>query len=352
MNAKLRRLRFIVPGNIAYRSGGNAYNWSVVDQLRESGADVELRAVEGEWPEATEAGLRALAGELSSTPADAVVLIDALTAIAAPDLIEKAVQANGSPNELWVLAHMGFPEQAVAEDRLLRAATGVICPSQTLALELQGRHADIDVHVVHPGTEPAALSTGSEPPHLICVAALLPNKCQLLVVDALSRLSAEAWTASFVGTDQPDPEYAGQVRAAIRQAGLEGRVELTGERHGDDLEAEWLRANLSVLVSVRESYGIVVAESLAHGVPAIVRAGTGASEALGLGGAGQALTLSPGTEAEELGKVLATWLRDESLRSEWRDAAVRARDNRRTWEAAAADIAALLWHDQRRLRHD
>ncbi len=337
-------MRFIVPGNIEYRSGGNAYNWSIVDELREAGVGVELRTVEGEWPEASENGRRALAAELGSVPEGTVLLIDGLVAIAAPDLIvETGALSGGRVPPAWVLAHMSFQDYEPAEARLMEAAAGVICPSKTLALELEGRHPESTVHVVRPGTEEADQAKGSEPPHIICVAALLPNKCQLLLVHALSQVKALEWTASLVGTDQADPDYAAQVREAIRGAGLAERVELAGERHGDDLEAEWYRSDLSILVSVHESFGIVVAESLAHGIPALVRAGTGAEEALGLAGAGRALDLVPGADAEELAQILELWLQDEALRQTWQDAAAAARADRRTWKMAADNIASLLW---------
>ncbi len=115
------------------------------------------------------------------------------------------------------------------------------------------------------------------------MAALLPNKCQLLTVAALARLQDLAWTASLVGTDDADPAYAAQVRAAISSNGLDHRMRLTGQLAGEELAEEWHRADLSLLVSRAEAFGLVVTESLARGIPVIVREGTGAVEALGTG---------------------------------------------------------------------
>jgi hypothetical protein len=126
------------------------------------------------------------------------------------------------------------------------------------------------------------LAPGSEPPHIIAVAALLPNKDQCLIVAALARLKDLPWSASLVGTDDADPAYAALVRSAIAAQGLEGRVRMTGELAGKALADEWNRADLSLLVSRAESFGLVVTESLARGIPVIVRKGTGAVDALGL----------------------------------------------------------------------
>ena len=59
------------------------------------------------------------------------------------------------------------------------------------------------------------MAHGSEPPHLLAVAALLPNKDQLVLLAALARLQDLDWTAALVGSATADPDYARQVAAAI-----------------------------------------------------------------------------------------------------------------------------------------
>ncbi len=67
----------------------------------------------------------------------------------------------------------------------------------------------------------------------MAVAALLPNKCQTLLVEALSRLPYLAWTAALIGSHDADPSYAAEVRAAVEHYGLENRISITGELTGD-----------------------------------------------------------------------------------------------------------------------
>ncbi len=120
-------------------------------------------------------------------------------------------------------------------------------------------------------------------PHFIAVAALLPNKDQTLLLAALSRLTDLPWTVSLIGSDTADPAYAAQLRAEVDRLGLAGRVSIPGELRGPALDAEWGAADLSLLISRAETYGLVVTESLARGVPVLVREGTGAVEALAAG---------------------------------------------------------------------
>ena len=115
------------------------------------------------------------------------------------------------------------------------------------------------------------------------MAALLPNKDQSLLLDALARLTDLPWTASLVGSDTADPAYAAQLRDSVERWAWPGRVRIPGELRGPALEAEWDAADLSLLISRAETYGLVVTESLARGIPVVVREGTGAVEALAAG---------------------------------------------------------------------
>ena len=98
------------------------------------------------------------------------------------------------------------------------------------------------------------------------------------------------WTASLAGSDTADPAYAALLRQETDRLGLADRVRLPGELRGAALDAEWAAADLSLLISRAETYGLVVTESLARGVPVVVRQGTGAVEALAAGTPGAAGT--------------------------------------------------------------
>jgi glycosyltransferase involved in cell wall biosynthesis len=316
--------------------------------------------VEGSWPEAGAEDRRLLgtllqAGEPATGPDQAVTIVDGLVAVGAPDELEFAAKAGG---ETWVLVHMPVEESSRAqalerEARALRAATGLICTSTSSASLLHERGVP-RAEVVLPGVNPAPPAQGSTPPHMAVVAALLPNKDQLLTVEALARIQDLEWTASFVGSGQADPDYAQEVRAAITAHGLHGRVQFTGELTGEALETEWARTDLTLLVSRVEAFGMAVTESLAHGIPVLVRAGTGAVEALGMAGLvsvdgdprlpGAVLSLPAGGQESpgRLADALRQWLADGRIRESWRIAALEARTRLPGWNKTAQDVLALL----------
>ena len=402
------RIRFVVPGNIRHNSGGNVYNAALVRELSALGTPVEICPLDGDWPGGSPEDRRRLASLLQTAPGpDAtggsarrdsafedsefagsaregsgpvgpVTLVDSLLASGAPAELEAAAAA-GQP--VWILLHMPLPDHLERERRALRAAAGVICASRSAAAVIAARHGFHDARVALPGTAPAplaagSLSAGSGVPHFIAVAALLPNKDQSLLLDALSRLTDLSWTASLVGSDTADPSYAAQLRTSAARLGLAGRVSIPGELRGPALEAEWGAADLSLLISRAEAYGLVVTESLARGIPVVVREGTGAVEALAAGNPprlpvpdaplptlpghdmpghdmpgpaapvpdaplpGAAVGL--GTDPAPLADLLRRWLGDPGLREQWRDAAVAASGRLPGWDATARTVLGNL----------
>ncbi|WP_200913001.1 glycosyltransferase family 4 protein [Arthrobacter sp. Leaf69] len=370
-------LRLVVPANVRHNSGGNVYNAALARELAVLGVDVETCPVYGGWPVGSAADRKRLAARLGDDGTAAgsaagaarntdaghtVTLVDGLLACGAPDELEAAAAA-GRP--AWILLHMPLDDtgsnEAGLERRALLAAAGVICTSTSAAARIRARHGLDDVLVALPGTDSAALAAGSEPPHLLAVAALLPNKDQALLLAALSHLTDLPWTASLVGSDTADPAYAAQLRGTVARLGLRDRTRIPGELRGGALDAEWAAADLSLLISRAETYGLVVTESIARGVPVVVRAGTGAVEALAAGTPAppEASTAAPadstaalpgtavalGTDPAPLAEALRRWLSDPGVRTRWRAAALDARDRLPGWDATARTVLAAVTPD-------
>jgi glycosyltransferase involved in cell wall biosynthesis len=142
-----------------------------------------------------------------------------------------------------------------------------------------------------------------------------------------------------VGSLDRDRDFVDRVRA--QAAPLGDRVHLTGVRTGAALDASFAAADVLVLASRAETYGMVVTEALARGVPAIAADVGGVHEALGrlADGSRPGLLVPPRTS---LAPALRSWLTDADLRHRLRHA---ARERRRTlhgWPATARRIADVL----------
>lgn len=331
-------------------TGGNVYDDELVAGLRRLGVDVREHRVDGRWPDGSTADRARLAEVLDG---ERDWLVDGIVACAAPEVVADAVQQG---RRITVVVHMclsderGLTEEArrhyvETEARTLALPVGVLCTSRWTAGELRRRYGREALTVAVPGTEPAPLSRGSDPPRLLTLASITPTKDQLTLIAALALVADLPWTARLVGADQVEPGYAREVRAAVERAHLSDRVRLTGPLVGPRLEAEWARSDLLVLPSQAESYGLVVVEALARGIPSVVSAGTGAVEAqsAGLGpDAAPAGTAVPPGEPEAWAATLRTWLSDREQRRRWRAAAEARRPHLPTWDDTARVAAAQL----------
>jgi glycosyltransferase involved in cell wall biosynthesis len=317
-------------------TGGNVYNSRMVDALLALGQLAEIVNVPGTWPNPDNAARSRLAAVLADRP---VSLVDGIVACAAPEEVLTATRAG---RRVVILVHLplGVEGPSQPEKQALRAASAVICTSRHCADLLQMRYGIVRPAVALPGAEPAPIAAGSQPLRLLMIAALTPKKDQLNSVQALGMISDLAWSAALVGSTTADPDYARRVCTMIDSAGLADRIMITGTLTGAALERQWAAADLVLLVSRTEMYGLVVTEALAHGLPAVVGAGTGAEEALA---AGLDLTSLPGHAVpvgrpDTLAGGLRRWLTDPDLRTAWRAAALQRRETLPSWDRTAAAV--------------
>jgi glycosyltransferase involved in cell wall biosynthesis len=336
------------------QTGGNVYNRALVAELRALGINVRLHKLAGPWPEGDASSHAKLARALRAEPA---CLVDGIVASGSPEVVAAAVE---SGHAVTIVVHLPISDElglepvqrqryAALEAKAVQAASGVLGSSRWSAAELSRRYGRSDIGVAVPGVTPAAPAQGSQDsgvPHILSLASLTPTKDQLTLAHALAQLADIPWTADLIGSDRPDPEYAARLRAEIVAAGLADRISVPGALAGSVLDRKWEAADLLVLPSRTETYGLVVVEALARGIPAVVSAGTGAIEAL-QEGATKHSTATPGTsvpvgDSASLAAVLRRWLTEPMLRRAWRQAALARRDTLPGWQQTAEAVLGYL----------
>jgi glycosyltransferase involved in cell wall biosynthesis len=349
------RVYAILPGGVddlAAPSGGNRYDRRVCAGLAAAGWRVTELPVEGGWPSPSPAEKARLAGALAAIPDGAPVLVDGLVACGVPDVVEPAVRRL----PLAVLVHLPLADEtglrADAAARLdalergaLRAATAVIATSDWTAARLVEHHglAPDRVHAAAPGVDPAPLAVPSDSGgRLLCVAAVTPRKAQDVLVEALGTLSDTRWSCTFAGALDRDAAFTARVRRLVEAHGLGERVRFAGPLAGAALDAGYAAADLLVLPSHAETYGMVVTEALARGVPVLATAVGGVAEALGQAADGVPGRLVPPGDVAALAEALRAWLTDADLRERLRAAARARRDTLPTWDATVRAVAGVL----------
>jgi glycosyltransferase involved in cell wall biosynthesis len=275
----------VLPGGVdqpAAPSGGNRYDRRACQELAALGWQVVEHPVDGGWPRPDAAQLARLAATLASVPDGGLTLLDGLVACAAPEVVVPAA----ARLRLAVLVHLPLVDEAgdvdldARERATLRAAAAVVATSDGAARRLATLHGLDGVRVAAPGVDPAPLSAGGESgSRLLCVAAVTPRKAQDVLVSALAAVRELDWTCDLVGALDRDPAYA--VRVAATADELDGRVTFTGPLVGAELDTCYAGADLLVLPSHAETYGMVVTEALARGLPVLATEVGGVPEALG-----------------------------------------------------------------------
>ncbi len=344
----------VVPNGIddpARPSGGNMYDRRVCRGLAALGWAVHEHGVPGAWPRAGEAGHAALARTVRRIPDGAVVLLDGLIASAAP----AALLPHARRLRQVVLVHMPLghrPPQdesgavRACEGEVLAAVAAVVTTSawsRDRLVELYGLPAD-RVHVAEPGVDVASLAPGSAlGGSLLCVAAVTPDKGHELLLDGLATVTELSWRCECVGSLVRDPAFTGAVHRRARELGLGDLVSFRGALTGDELDRAYAAADLLVLPSHAETYGMVVTEALSRGLPVIAADVGGVNEAVGHGedGTRPGLLVPPGDPAA-LGAALRAWLEDAELRDRLRRAARERRAKLRPWAATASAVADVL----------
>lgn len=339
----MRSVHVLVPPDLddpQRPSGGNVYDLRVLRGLDAAGWTVHEHPV----PSSDEA----LAARLATLPEDATVLVDGLVVSASPE----AMVPHARRLRLVVLLHLPAglatddPDLRAAEACALGAARAVVTTSdwtRRWLLECYPLAAD-RVHVAEPGADLAATAAGTKDGgRLLCVATLTPAKGHAVLLAALAEIHDLAWTCDCVGGRDRDLGHARRLGLLACDLGLDDRIRFTGARIGPDLDASYAAADLVVLASRFESYGMVVTEALAHGLPVVTTTVGALPQTLGRhADQSRPGLLVPPDDPEALATALRGWLSSPSMRAQLRTAAGRRRVELAGWEHTVARVGRVL----------
>lgn len=346
-------LHFIVPGDPDQRTGGYLYDGHIVAQLRRLGWQVALGGLAGRFPDVDAQARQAMDGALSALPDDSLVVIDGLALGGLPEvltpharrlrmlaLVHHPLADEGGLDAAQRLRVEQFEREALA------AMRGVITTSPFTARRLAAMGlAGMRIEVVEPGVEARPLAAADHAvPQLLCVATLTPRKGHDLLVEALAGVADLDWQCDCIGSLARDAVQAARVQDAIGRHGLGERIRLHGELDDAVLRAAYAGADLFVLTSLYEGYGMVVTEALAAGLPVLCTTGGALRDTLPPD-AGIAV---PAGDVAAFAAALRHLLSQPDARLALRDGARQARTRLTDWAQAGANFSAAL----ERLSHD
>lgn len=344
-----RRITWAIPGDIATLTGGYAYDRRIIAELRNLGWEVDLVSLGEGFPQPN-AGQKAAAEAILCKAASYPIVVDGLAFGALPEIAEKLHRAR----PVVALVHhplafetgltsveseqLGFSERAA-----LASTQSVVATSRWTADILVERFgvAPERMAVVLPGTDRAQLAAGNGgngPVRLISVGAVVPRKGFDILVAALAQLTHLSWRLVIVGDRQRDAAAVARLDAMIAAHGLTHRIDSLGNVSADNLAALYGCADLFVLASRFEGYGMAFAEALAHGLPIIGTTGGAIPQTVP---AAASRLVAPGDVAA-LTKALRELIEDGDRRRALAAAARAAALELPSWSQSGAKFSDVL----------
>lgn len=342
----IESLYFVFPGLLDTPTGGYHYDRRLLQELRQLGLDVKTIALSKSFPFPDVQALEEARQAIAAVPDGAVVMIDGL---AFGTLNELAVEEAQRLRIIALCHHPLALESGLdaiqkqhfqaSEQQALQAARAVLVTSQHTQQILSTQFAvpSARVTVAQPGTDPMPFAPcDGNPLRLLTVASLTQRKAHDVLIDALAPLAHLPWQARFVGGHDFDWAWSEQLQQQVNRQQLQDRIHLVGAV--DKIEPEFQNADVFVLPSRYEGYGMVFAEALAFGLP-VIAARTGAvpdvvPESAGL--------LVPANDTEALTAALQSLLTREDLRRQLQTGARQAASTLPSWAETAERVALLI----------
>ena len=350
------RIAFVVPGRLEARTGGSTYNRRIVEGLRGRGRRVDVVEVDGGFPAPEPDAVRRLDDALTGLTAATVTVVDGLIFGCAPEVVE-----SHAPRLCLVsLVHLPLaadpgraPDAAAAfrrsEERALRSATHAVITGSATRDLLDGYGVPAErITLVEPGTDRpsadqfTAAHTARDRRdgivRLLSVATLNPGKGHARLLSALAATGLSNWHLTCAGSLEHHPQTVADVRGLVRQLDMATRVTLAGTLDDIGLAEAYQSADVFVLATRRETYGMAVSSALAWGLP-VVSTRTGAIPSLVGDTAG---IVVPVDDDAALTDALRRILGDAALRTTLARGALVAAERLPSWHDQVAAFGRLL----------
>ena len=351
----MQQLIFVYPGDLDSPTGGYAYDRHIIHGLRDLGWQIQLLGLGEGYPFPSPAQLEKAEQLLLSLTPGVPMVVDGLALGALPSL----AAAIAERHPLIALVHhplafeFGLSDSQIAllkqsEMQALHHAVKVIANSPATARDLNrhyGVHLD-KIEVVLPGTDRihalAAKIQGNSgrlnEVRLLSVGSIIPRKGFHHLIEALAPLADLPWTLSIAGDTTRHPSAYADLMADINRFHLKGRVKVLGAVSNEELESLYSQADVFVLASLFEGYGMVYAEAMAYGLPIIATKGGAIADTVP---PEAGLLLTPG-DVPGLSHAILTLINDPFYRARLASGALYAAAQQPTWEQAVQRFASAL----------
>ena len=271
---------FVIPNDIDLPTGGYRYDREIISEMRAQGHTVELLSLTGDYPFPSDQQKHDAFNMLSELPDAEVAVVDGLAGGALPEFMK----ALSEKIPVVALVHhplcleTGLDEGKAellkrSEAKGLEVVARIITSSQETAntVEKLFGFPGLKIDAVEPGVDRGGLSMPDDGQsiRLLCVGSVIARKGHEDLLKALASLNELDWQLDCIGNIEFDPGLYHKLQDFIVEHSLQGRVTFHGSVDEEEISRFYHRANVFVLPSYYEGYGMVYAEAIVRGIPVI-----------------------------------------------------------------------------------
>jgi glycosyltransferase involved in cell wall biosynthesis len=345
----VRQLAFAVPGDLATPTGGYGYDRRIIAELKALGWTIDVVDLGKGYPRPDAENRAAALPLLTRIPQGQPIVIDGL----AFGVLPAAAASLHQRNPLIALVHQPLALESglsladankfrASERTALEFARRVIATSPSIGNLLTMDYGVPAEHitVARPGSDPVAPAVGSRDGvvRLLAVGSVVPGKGYDVLIAALTTLTDLPWQLKIAGDTGRDRATAAKIEDDIARFKLTDRIALLGAVAPARLAELYRAADLFVLASRFESYGMAYAEALAYGLPTIGTTAGAIPETL----PGESAILVKPDDAAALAHALRRLIADSNERQKISSAARVAAVRLPTWRDSAALFAGAI----------
>jgi glycosyltransferase involved in cell wall biosynthesis len=346
-----RNILFLVSNYEPVKTGGEKYHYEVVEALRDAGYDVRVHT-EQDLPENKRHGTSAWSAyrELFREAHDYPVILSTHGMHKRQGPALRYARRKLGKRIIALVHHLIHPLKAgisssvekYFETLYIRQADFAIANSEFTASEISALGFDRQrISIVYPGIgriTPRPSSPNNETLKLLSVGFLEERKGYHVLLEALKDIETD-FELNIAGDDKINPEYTSLIKKKIDEYELSDKINILGHVNHELLNELKSEADVFVLPTLHEGFGIAALEAAAYGLPVITSAAGAIPEIFADGE--DAVLVKPGDPAM-LRTAINTLLINEGIRAKLASAGPQNRFAHRTWDNVGSDFVEAV----------
>lgn len=353
------RIGLVVYGSLDLVSGGNLYDRKLVEHLRGRAHEVEILSIprRGYAIDLARNFSPALRRRIRTAQCD--VLVEDELVHPSLFLVQRKARPASSPPIVAIVHHLRSSEERPdwqneiyrkIEKRYLGSVDAFVFNSHTTRETVEALLAKKTRNVVAtPGgdrlprtmkpPEVLARAQGAGELRILFVGNLIPRKGLHLLLESLASIRERPFRLEVVGNPEMDRSYAATVQSRVQALGLSSRVRFHGTLQGENLADRFREAQVLVVPSTYEGFGIVYLEAMGFGLPVIASAAGATDEIVRHESTG---FLVPRGDVFSLARRIESLIEDRELLARMSLSAYDAFQDHPGWEESMGRIEAFL----------